>query len=47
MGEQAYGTHIIKEGEMPVNEALLKQFLKVQNGSDVRGVALDGTRRFF
>lgn len=41
-GKRAYGTHIIKEGETPVREELLKLFLKVQNGSDVRGVALDG-----
>jgi hypothetical protein len=42
-GEQAYGKHVKKDNEEPVPEALLKKFLRVQNGADVRGVVLDGT----
>jgi hypothetical protein len=41
-GEQAYGKHVKKDGEEPVPEEILKKFLKVQNGADVRGVVLDG-----
>ena len=40
--EQAYGTHIVKEGEPAVPPEVLAKFLKVQNGSDIRGVVLDG-----
>jgi hypothetical protein len=42
-GEQAYGKHVKKDNEEPVPEGLLKKFLRVQNGADVRGVVLDGT----
>jgi hypothetical protein len=40
--EQAYGKHVKKEGEEPVPDSLLKQFLRVQNGADIRGVVLEG-----
>lgn len=41
-GEQAYGKHVKKDNEEPVPDALLKTFLRIQNGADVRGVVLDG-----
>lgn len=44
-GEQAYGKHVKKDNEEPVPNSLLKKFLRIQNGADVRGVVLDGVPR--
>lgn len=44
-GEQAYGKHMVKEGEEPVPDTLKNAFLRIQNGADVRGVVLDGACR--
>jgi hypothetical protein len=32
----------LKEGEATVSPELLLRFLRVQNGTDIRGVVLDG-----
>jgi hypothetical protein len=42
-GQQAYGKHTL-DGEDSIPPDLLNKFLKVQNGTDIRGVAIDGTR---
>jgi hypothetical protein len=40
-GQQAYGKHMLQgEDSMPTD--LLNKFLKVQNGTDIRGVVIEG-----
>jgi hypothetical protein len=40
-GQQAYGKHML-EGEDSMPTDLLNKFLKVQNGTDIRGVVIEG-----